>query len=130
MRDRSSAAMRPWSTTLIVASSLAGSPSRNALAHGRVDHDQLAGHPPRLGHEGGALIRQQVAVEVAGEHAVELAVGERQRHRVTLNHGGVRQPRAGDFDHRRALIEAHHLAAQVLGEKSRAAGDVEHSRRR
>ena len=102
----------------------------NALTHRRVDHDQFAGHPPRLGDEGGALVRQQVTVEMAGEHAVELAVGEWQRHRVPQNDGGVRQPCGGHVDHRRALIEAHHLTPQMPGQKARAAGDIEHPRGR
>ncbi|HSD01334.1 MAG TPA: sigma factor [Gaiellales bacterium] len=96
----------------------------------RVDHDQLARHPPRLLHEPLALARAQVPVEVAGEDAVELAVGKRQGDGVALHDPRVGEPGRGHLDHRRTLVEPDHVAAQMPGEKPRAAGDIEHAARR
>jgi hypothetical protein len=98
----------------------------DAVVERRVDHDQLARHSPRLGDEPLALVGQEMAVEVAGEDAVERAVGERQRDGVALDDPRVRQPGRGHLDHRRALVDAHHVALQVAGEEARAAGHVEH----
>ena len=64
---------------------------------------------------------------MAGEDAVELAVGKRQRDGVALDDPRAGQPCRGDLDHRRALVEPDDLAAQVLGQKAGAAGDVEHA---
>ena len=68
--------------------------------------------------------------EEAGEDPVELAVVERQRWHISLDDPGVRHAGLSNLDHPSALVERHQLAAQMLGEESRAARDIEHPRRR
>ena len=60
-----------------------------------------------------------------GEHGVEGAVGEGQRDGVALHRASAGQPRGGDLDHRRALVEAGDVAAEVARDEAGAAGDVE-----
>ncbi len=59
-----------------------------------------------------------------------VAVVERQRRDVPLEHTRVRHPGRSDLDHPSALVERHHLAAQMPGEEARAACDIEHPCRR
>ena len=91
-----------------------------------LDHDELASDATRLGDERGASVRRQVVEEVAGEDSVELVVAKRQRFDITLEHTRVRHAGLSDLDHPGALVEPHHLAAQMLGEEPRAACDIEH----
>ena len=70
-----------------------------------------------------------MAVEVAREDAVELAVLERQIEGVALDEGRVQCLLARDREHRLALIEADDFAAEVAREEARAARDVEGARR-
>ena len=71
----------------------------------------------------------EVAVEVAREDTVEGAVGERQPERVRLDEAGRRHPRTRELEHARALVEAGDAAGKVLGQKARAARDVERAHR-
>jgi hypothetical protein len=63
---------------------------------------------------------------MAGEDAVELAVAERQRCDMPLEHTRVRHTGRSNLDHPSALVERRQLAAQMLGEEARAACDIEH----
>ena len=63
---------------------------------------------------------------MAGEDPVELAVVERQRCDVSLEHTRVRHTGRSNLDHPSALVKRRQLAAQMLGEEARAAGDIEH----
>ena len=65
-----------------------------AGAERRVGDHELAGHPPGLGQEGCPLLREQMAVEVAGEDALEGAVGEGEGDGVALDHRRRGQPLA------------------------------------
>ena len=67
---------------------------------------------------------------MAGDDALERAVGERERDRVALHDAGVRHPRTGDRDHPRALVERRDRATQVAAEERGAASHVEGARRR
>src|SRR4051812_33677875 len=91
----------------------------------RVDDHQLAADAARLGQEALALLAQQVAVEVAGQHAVEGAVGEGHSQRVADDGHPVGQAALGQRHHRRALVEPDDEPAEVATEKARAARDVE-----
>ena len=91
-----------------------------------LDNDELASHATGLGDERGASVSRQVVEEMAGEDPVELAVAERQRCDIPLEHTGVRHAGRSNLDHPSALVERHELAAQMLGEKARSACDVEH----
>jgi len=97
----------------------------DAIAPGRVDHDQLVADAAGLVEEALALVAEQVAVEVTREHAVEGAVRKGQRERVADDGDAVGQPPLGERDHRRALVEPDDEPAQATGEKAGAAGDVE-----
>ena len=66
---------------------------------------------------------------MAGEQAIERAVGERQRERIARHEHGVGDPLRGDLEHPLALIERGDLAAQVASEKARSARDVQRPRR-
>jgi hypothetical protein len=101
----------------------------DVVVQGGVEDHHLGRDAARLGEEALALVLEQVAVEVAGEDAVEGVVVERQRDRVALHGAAVRQPRRRDLHHRLALVEPDHVAAQVAGDERRAAGDVEDARR-
>ena len=65
-----------------------------------------------------------------GEDAVERAVGERERHGVAAHDAPVREPGGRDLHHRRALVEAGDVAAQVARDEPGPARDVERARRR
>ena len=99
-----------------------------ALLRGRhvLDDDKFASDATDLSDERGASVRRQVVQEMAGEDPVELAVVERQRCDISLEHPRVRQTGRSDLDHPSALVERHQLAAQMLGEEARAACDIEH----
>ena len=58
---------------------------------------------------------------MAGENPVELAVTERQRRDIPLEHTRVRDAGGSNLDHPGALVERHQLATQMLGEEARAA---------
>src|SRR5262249_16246666 len=62
----------------------------DVLAQGGVDDDQLGRHPARLGDETLALLRIEVAVEVAGEDAVQRSLLEGERQRVADDESGGR----------------------------------------
>jgi hypothetical protein len=94
-----------------------------------LDDNKLASDATGLSDERGASVRRQVVEEMAGEDPVELAVVERQRCNISLEHTRVRHPGRRNPDHPGALVERHHLAAQMLGEEARAACDIEHPRR-
>ncbi len=66
-----------------------------------------------------------MSVEVPGEDTIERGVRERQRQRVALHHGRPWSLRGGLFEHSLALIERHHVALEVPGQETGAAGDVE-----
>jgi len=70
-----------------------------------------------------------VAVEVARENAVEQCVREGQRHGIADDHARVRHSPRRDLDHASALVERDHVAAQVAGEETCAAGDIQHASR-
>ena len=73
----------------------------------------------------------EVAVEEAREDAVEARrPGTAARARRPDDEARVRDARAGDLEHRRALVEPDDLAAEVLREEPGAAGDVERPRGR
>jgi len=91
-----------------------------------LDDNKLASDATGVGDERGASVRRQVVEEVAGEDPVELAVVERQRRDISLEHTRVRHAGRGNLDHPSALVERHQLAAQMLGEESRPACDIEH----
>src|SRR5439155_25826410 len=93
------------------------------------DHE-LRGDATRLGDEADAVQLLEVAIEVAGENAVERGVWKRQVERVALDERRLREPRARDLDHRVALVESDHLAAKVLRHEPGAAGDIERPYRR
>jgi glutamate formiminotransferase / 5-formyltetrahydrofolate cyclo-ligase len=100
---------------------------RVARTGDRRHDDELACDPASLGEEARALGLLEVAVEVAGEHAVELAVLERQRESVTGD-----EPRGGhllarDVEHPLALVEADDVAAEMARQEAGAAGDIERS---
>ena len=86
--------------------------------HRRVDHHELGRDPPRLAQEPHPRGLDEVAVEVPGEDALELAVGERQRERVGHHEAPARHPRRGDLDHRLALVEAGQRAAAATASGS------------
>ena len=94
-----------------------------------LDDNELACDATGFSDELRASVRRQVVEEKAGEDAVELAVVERQRRHISLDHASVRHPGRGNLDHPSALVEGHQLAAQMLGEETRAACDIEHPRR-
>ena len=91
-----------------------------------LDDNELASDATGLSDERGASVRRQVVEEMAGEDPVELAVVERQRCDVSLEHTRVRHTGRSNLDHPSALVKRHQLAAQMLGEEARAAGDIEH----
>src|SRR5687767_11240359 len=62
---------------------------------------------------------------MAGQEAVERAVPKRQRESITDHELGFWDPLSRDLEHARAGIEADDVAAQVLGQPSGPAGDVE-----
>ena len=98
-------------------------------AHGAVGDDQLWRHTTRLGDEALAVVRLEVAVEVAREHPVEGAVLEGQPAQgVALEERAGGDALARDREHLLALVEPGDLAPQVPSEKARAAGDVERAR--
>ena len=94
-----------------------------------LDDDELASDATGLGDERGASVRRQMVEEMAGEDPVELAVAERERCDIPLEHTRVRHTGRSDLDHPSTLVERHQLAAQMLGEEARAACDIEHPRR-
>ena len=53
-----------------------------------LDDDELASDATGLGDERGASVSRQVVEEMAGEDPVELAVAERQRCDIPLEHTG------------------------------------------
>jgi hypothetical protein len=71
-----------------------------------------------------------MAVEVAGEDALECAVLERELERVAANVRRVGRLTAGLVEHPITLVEADDFPGQVPGQESGAAGDVERSCRR
>lgn len=91
-----------------------------------LDDNELASDATGVSDERDASVRRQVVEEMAGEDPVERAVVERQRCDIPLEHTRVRQTGRSDLDHPSALVERHHLAAQMLGEETGAACDVEH----
>src|SRR5215211_1624166 len=100
---------------------------RDALPEGAVQHDQLGRHAAGLGEEPLALLAGEMAVEVAGQDAVEGAVGEGQVKGVAFHDDALRQALLCDRDHRWARIQSDNEATQVAREKAGAASDVESS---
>jgi hypothetical protein len=94
-----------------------------------LDDNELASDATGVSDERGASARWQVVEEMAGEDPVELAVAERQRRDIALEHTCMRHAGRGNLDHPSALVERHQLAAQMLGQEAGAARDVEHSNR-
>src|SRR5512142_793237 len=78
---------------------------RFATVVAAAEHDELRCDTTRLGEEARPLLLDEMAVEVAGEDALERAVRERQRERVTLHELSVRQSATGLREHARALVE-------------------------
>src|SRR5829696_750342 len=74
----------------IVENALVDLVASDAGLHGRVDHDELRSDTARLREETFAVLVAQVAVEVAGEHAVKARVGEGKSERVRVQKGRVR----------------------------------------
>jgi len=91
-----------------------------------LDDNKLASDATGVSDERGASVRRQVVEEMAGEDPVELAVAERQRCDIPLEHTRVRHTGRSNLDHPSALVKRHQLAAQMLGEEARAACDIEH----
>lgn len=91
-----------------------------------LDDNKLAPDATGLSDERGAPVRRQVVEEMAGEDPVELAVAERQRCDIPLEHTRVRHTGRSNLDHPSALVKRYQLAAQMLGEEARAACDIEH----
>src|SRR5215212_2258398 len=102
---------------------------RAALPQRAVHHDELGRHATRLGQETLPLRTGQMAVEVAGQHAVEGAVGEGKVERVAPHDDPVRQSLLRNRHHRGARIETDNEALEVAGQETGSAGDVERSRR-
>src|ERR671935_2230706 len=71
-----------------------------------------------------------MAVEVAGEGALEGVVGEGQCHGVAAHERRLEHARAGDLEHGGALVQPGDRPGQVAREKPGAAGDVERGGRR
>ena len=94
-----------------------------------LDDNKLASDATGVSDERGASVRRQVVEEMAGEDSVELAVVERQRCDISLEHTRVRHTGRRNLDHPSALVKRNHFAAQMLGEEARAACDIEHPRR-
>ena len=82
-----------------------------------LDDDELASDATRLRDERGASVRRQMVEEMAGEDPVELAVAERQRCDISLEHTRVRHTGRSNLDHPSALVERHQLASQMLVRK-------------
>src|SRR5207302_10957553 len=97
----------------------------DAVAHRRVDDDELATDAPRLFQEGLALVFVEMAVEMSGEDAMEDVVGKGQRESVSLDERCSRDPPACELEHRRALVEGDHRSREILGQEAGAAGDIE-----
>ena len=76
-----------------------------------LDDNELACDATGFSDELRASVTRQVVEEKAGEDAVELAVVERQRRHISLDHASVRHPCRGNLDHPSALVEGHQLAA-------------------
>ena len=91
-----------------------------------LDDNKLASDATGVSDARGALMRRQVVEEMAGEDPVELAVAERQRCDIPLEHTRMRHTGRSNLDHPSALVKRHQLAAQMLGEEARAASDIEH----
>src|SRR6516164_6193765 len=66
-----------------------------------------------------------MAIEVAGEHALEAGIVEWQLERIALDQRRMRDAVARDLEHLLALIEPGYVSRQVAREKPRTAGDVE-----
>jgi hypothetical protein len=94
-----------------------------------VDDDQLQRHAACLIEEGSPLLGVEVAVEVAGEHSIEVFVVERERERVAADEAGAGRLPSRLLEHALALVEADDLAPEVLRQEPCAAGDVEGARR-
>jgi hypothetical protein len=103
---------------------------RLAGAARRVDDHQLGRDAARLGQEQRAPVLAQMAVEVAGEEALERAVGKRQRRHVRAHELGARAALGGDLEHPFALIEQRARTVQVAAEEAGPARDVERPRGR
>src|SRR3954451_9729484 len=112
----------------VVESALLESLGSDALPQGAVHDDQLGRHAARLGEETLALRTGQMAVEVAGQDAVEGAVGEGEVKRVAP-HDPVRQSLLRNGHHRGARIETDNDALEVARQETGSTGDIERSRR-
>src|SRR5512132_2627629 len=94
------------------------------LAQDGSHDDELARDASHLREEAKAVLVLEVAVEVAREDTFERSVGKGQGERVALDEIDMRRLRAGSLEHRRALIQADDLAAQMASEETRSTGDV------
>src|SRR5204863_6541523 len=92
------------------------------------DDDELPRDSPRFGEETPALVRFEMAVEVAREHAVELTVPEGQLERVAVDEACVWCLLARHREHPFALVEPDDVTGQVTCEETGAASDVERAR--
>jgi hypothetical protein len=69
-----------------------------------------------------------MAVEVPAHDAVERVVSEGECECIALDEPGPREPRRGDLEHARALVQPGDLAVEMPREEPRPAGDVERGR--
>ena len=79
----------------------------------------------RLGQEAEPGCLFEMAVEVAREQTLERPVLEREVERIAGDERGGGDALAGDREHPFALVEPGHVARQMLGDETGAAGDVE-----
>jgi Transposase DDE domain len=99
----------------------------HALVGGGVDHDQLGRDPARLGQERHPLDLDQMAVEVTGNQPVEGRVAERQGGDHGPHRLRGRDSAPGNLEHALALVQCHHVAAEVPGKQAGPAGHVKHA---